>query len=270
VTTSAIADAYSLTGAAWDTGPRRIYRQLADVLLDGVPGGVGGRDLLDVGAGTGVVGESARERDAAKTVALDTSIGILRVAAETRPPAVVGDALGLPFAADSFDVVIAAFSFNHVTDPAAAFAEAARVLRPGGDLSVAAYAARDTHPSKQIVDQVCRRHGWTAPPWYVDVQRRAIPLLATPSDALRHAGLDGAIAAVVDVPIADVGPHELVDWRLGMAHVAPFLASLPPADRDRLRGEALLALPADVPPLVRSIVVVSWSNDSRAGDRPTP
>ena len=256
-----ISEAYSLTGAAWDSGPRRIYRRLADVLLDGVPGGVRDRDLLDVGAGTGVVGEAALEREAASTVALDAALGILQVAAGARPPAVVGDALRLPFAAHSFDVVVAAFSFNHLADPAAAFAEAERVLRPGGDLSVGAYAAHDTHPAKQIVDQVCRNHGWAPPPWYPDFQRRAVPLLATPSDALRHAGLDGATAGLLDVTIAGVGPQELVDWRLGMAHIAPFVASLPPGDRERLRGEALLAMPADLPPLVRSIVVVSWSKD---------
>lgn len=257
-----IRDAYSVTGAAWDAGPRTIYRRLADVLVAHVPGGVAGRSVLDVGAGTGVVGESAIAAGAATVVAVDAAAGILAVDAAGRPPAVVGDALRLPFADRSVDVVIAGFSFNHITDPDAAFGEAARVLRPGGDLCVAAYAAHDAHPVKRVVDDACRARGWSPPAWYLELQRDAVPLLATPSSALSHTAVLGdAVATVVDVAFGDLDRAQLVAWRLGMAHIAPFVTSLDPPARAALVADAQAALPPDTPPLVRSIVVITWTKD---------
>ena len=49
---------------------------------------------------------------------------------------VQGNALGLPFDDDSFDRVIASEVLEHITDDESAFAELARVLRPGGRLAV--------------------------------------------------------------------------------------------------------------------------------------
>ena len=48
---------------------------------------------------------------------------------------VQGNALGLPFDDDSFDRVIASEVLEHITDDESAFAELARVLRPGGRLA---------------------------------------------------------------------------------------------------------------------------------------
>ena len=50
--------------------------------------------------------------------------------------AVQGSALALPFAAGSFDRVIASEVLEHVADDLAALAELRRVLRPGGALAV--------------------------------------------------------------------------------------------------------------------------------------
>jgi SAM-dependent methyltransferase len=47
-----------------------------------------------------------------------------------------GDALGLPFADGEFDRIVAAEVLEHVPDDAAAVAELARVLRPGGTIAV--------------------------------------------------------------------------------------------------------------------------------------
>lgn len=49
---------------------------------------------------------------------------------------VQGNALGLPFDDGSFDRVIASEVLEHITDDETAFAELARVLRPGGRLAV--------------------------------------------------------------------------------------------------------------------------------------
>jgi ubiquinone/menaquinone biosynthesis C-methylase UbiE len=56
------------------------------------------------------------------------------------PGLVEGDALALPFADGAFDVVMSVCAIEHFDDGAAALAEMARVLRPGGDLVLSADA----------------------------------------------------------------------------------------------------------------------------------
>ncbi len=253
-----LTDAYSRTGAAWDAGPGRIYDRLSHELVALAPGGVAA-DVLDLGAGTGAASRAAIAAGATRVVAIDLAAGLLAVNASTRPPAVIGDARVLPFRAHAFDTVIAAFSLNHVPDPAAALSESARVLRCGGGLVASAYAADDTHPVKEIVTATCAAHGWVAPPWYADLQRGAMPRLATPERAWAEASevLDGARAEIVRVAFPELDARALVDWRLGMAHTAPFVESLDDAERQRLIDEAVARV-GDVP-LVRSIVVLTWS-----------
>jgi SAM-dependent methyltransferase len=53
---------------------------------------------------------------------------------------VVADALRLPFAAQSFDVLMASHMLYEFTDVAAPIAELARVLRPGGQLLATTYS----------------------------------------------------------------------------------------------------------------------------------
>jgi ubiquinone/menaquinone biosynthesis C-methylase UbiE len=258
VSTTSVAEAYSVTGKAWDVGPARIYSRLAEQLVARVPGGVAGHDVLDLGAGTGVAGRAAVRAGATRVVAVDVADGALRVDASARPPAVAADIRGLPFADASFDSAVAAFSFNHLADPARAAAEAARVLRSGGGVALSAYASDDSHPVKRVVEAVCTARGWESPEWYRAVQRDAVPLLATPERALCELGevLPGARADAVRIGFPDLDAEALVAWRLGMAHVAPFVATLPPHERALMAQEAIDAL--DGTPLVRSIVIVSW------------
>ena len=260
MTGGSLADAYSRTGSAWEHGPGRIYRRLADELVARVPGGVAGRDVLDLGAGTGAAGRAASAAGAARVVEVDFAIGLLTVDRATRPSAVVSDIRALGLRDECFDAVVAAFSLNHLTDPRPAAAEAARVLRPRGGLIVAAYAADDTHPVKQAVERACTALGWTAPDWYRSLQREAMPRLSTPDralDALASA-LPGAQAEVVQVPFPDLGRHDLVEWRLGMAQFAPFVATLDGDTRRQLIDDAMASLDDDSP-LIRSIVIVRWS-----------
>jgi ubiquinone/menaquinone biosynthesis C-methylase UbiE len=258
VTSASVADAYSRTGSAWDDGPGRIYSRLSEELIRRVPGGVSGRCVLDLGAGTGVASRCALGAGAARVVAADVAEGALRVDARVRPPAVVADMRRLPFADASFDATIAAFSLNHLADPAVAASEVGRVLRADGGVALSAYASDDTHPVKRVVDSVCAAHGWSPPQWYRDLQRDAVPLLASPARALSELGapLPGAAAEVLRVGFPELDRSALVAWRLGMAHIAPFVATLPTSEREQLEHEAVAAL--DATPLVRSIVVVSW------------
>jgi SAM-dependent methyltransferase len=259
VTAGSVADAYSRTGAAWEDGPGRIYRRLSELLVARVPGGVAGREVLDLGAGTGAAGRAALAGGADRVVEVDFAIGLLAVARATRPPAVVSDIRALGFRDECFDTVIAAFSLNHLVDPQHSAAEAARVLRPNGGLIVSAYADDDTHPVKQAVERASAGRGWVAPGWYRDLKHAAMTRLATPERALEAlaAAVPGAHAERVRVPFPELDRHALVEWRLGMPHVAPFVSALDAASRQALADEAVALLVEDTT-LVRSIVVVTW------------
>ena len=91
-----------------------------------------GERVLDLACGTGdflaVTGETT------ECTGLDFS-GVMLGAARTRhgPSArlVQGDALSLPFATGAFDAAVSGFALRNFTALAGAFAELARVLRPG-------------------------------------------------------------------------------------------------------------------------------------------
>lgn len=256
--TAGIASAYTATGSAWQRGPGRIYDRLAEVVVGASPIALTARSVLDVGAGTGAASRAALTAGAGTVVATDVAATVLLHHRDRRPPAVMADARALPFAAETFDVAVAAFSLNHLTDPVAGLREMARGTRPGGAIVAASYAADDHHPVKAVVSELLRTHGWRAEPWYQEMQRTIVPLLATGPRFLAAAqavGLSGRVEHV-RVPFPALTPRDLVEWRLGMAQHAPFVAGLPRPARDALVAAAIAEL-ADVPPLIRSILVFS-------------
>jgi SAM-dependent methyltransferase len=87
--------------------------------------------VLDLGCGRGGVMERLHWR-AGLVAGLDPDIGSLR---EHRAPALAsacGLAEDLPYADHAFDLVCCSWVLEHLTEPERAFAEVARVLRPGG------------------------------------------------------------------------------------------------------------------------------------------
>lgn len=256
--TSGLTAAYSATGGAWQRGPGRVYDRLAEVLVARAPVPLCGRRVLDVGAGTGAATRAALAAGAGGVVAVDGAIGMLAHDADRRPPAVVGDALALPFSEDAFDAAVAAFSLNHLTDPARGLREMARVTRPGGALVAGSYGADDTHPAKAAVEAALTARGWRPEPWYAAVKAEAVPQLATVdacAAVAEAAGLDAFIEPV-PVPFPGLDAADLVAWRLGMAHHAPFLSRLSSNERDAIAADARALLGPVVPPLVRSILVM--------------
>lgn len=90
--------------------------------------------VLDVAAGTGdFTRELQRQRH--RVVATDLSFGMLRVGRNMRAK-VQSDASALPFASAVFDGVTCGYALRNFTDLAGTFDEMARVLRPGGRLSI--------------------------------------------------------------------------------------------------------------------------------------
>ncbi|MDQ5834143.1 MAG: class I SAM-dependent methyltransferase [Actinomycetota bacterium] len=90
-------------------------------------------DVLDAGCGTGALARRIRELEphVALTM-LDLSPEMLRMAGDVPGRRMIGSVLDLPFASDSFDVVVSAWVIETVSDPARAVEEFLRVLRPGG------------------------------------------------------------------------------------------------------------------------------------------
>lgn len=102
--------------------------------------------ILDVATGTGDLAFAALQaREDVRVVGLDLAFNMLRIAKAKRekkgtPPRryqlLRGDALELPFAAESFDAVMIAYGIRNVPDMGTALEEFHRVLRPGGTLLV--------------------------------------------------------------------------------------------------------------------------------------
>lgn len=103
-----------------------------------------GDELLDVGCGTGNAAVPAAELGASVT-GLDITPELLdkaRARAEESGVEVrwvEGDAQGLPFDEESFDVVISVFGCMFAPDHRATAEEIVRVLRPGGRFGVTAW-----------------------------------------------------------------------------------------------------------------------------------
>ena len=96
-----------------------------------------GHNILDVGAGTGVVSLISQELvgPEGSVIALDPSHGMLSVAAENGVQKMVqglGETLPLPD--NTFDFVTMGYALRHVADLNALFAEFHRVLKPGGKI----------------------------------------------------------------------------------------------------------------------------------------
>lgn len=104
--------------------------------------------VVDLGCGTGQLTQRlVRRFPDATIVGVDLSDGMLtqaagRLAAPCTEAArlVRADAVQLPFAASSVDVVACTESFHWYRDQARALSELARVLRPGGRLLIASIA----------------------------------------------------------------------------------------------------------------------------------
>jgi SAM-dependent methyltransferase len=153
---------------------------------------------------------------------------------------------------------VAAFSLNHLTDPATGLAEAARVTRPGGSLLASAYAADDSHPVKEAVEAALGAHGWRPEPWYQAMRTTAAPMLATvgaAQAAARQAELEADVVAL-RVQFPGLGAGDLVSWRLGLAQHAPFVATLGTIERDAVFAQAVDRLGSGWPELERSIILV--------------
>lgn len=118
-----------------------------------------GAIVADVGTGTGFVLQGLLPY-AAQLVGFDASPEMLQVAAENladagdRVELRVADGAALPAEDDTFDAVFANMYLHHAPDPARAIAEMARILKPGGRLTI---TDLDSHDQAWMQEEMADR-----------------------------------------------------------------------------------------------------------------
>jgi demethylmenaquinone methyltransferase/2-methoxy-6-polyprenyl-1,4-benzoquinol methylase len=133
---------------AWGTGS--YYRRQA-LIRGGLKPGM---KVLDVAVGTGLVAAQAciLTGDAALVTGVDPSPGMM--AASRLPRAlqlVEGRAESLPFPDNHFDFLSMGYALRHISDLGIAFAEFARVLKPGGRLCLLEITQAQTRFGKWLL-----------------------------------------------------------------------------------------------------------------------
>ncbi|HEY5148398.1 MAG TPA: methyltransferase domain-containing protein [Mycobacterium sp.] len=201
---------------------------------------VAGRTALDAGCGVGWGSDLLLDAGAREVTGLDLSPDAI-ASARSRDSGVTfltGDLLELPFAGESFDVVVCFEALEHTSDTARTLDELVRVLRPGGLLFVsspnpAVYPAGNPFhlhelPPEELRHEVARRLP------HVALLRQHLmlsSLLCPESEAPQSAGsLDSAIYSVAPVqPGHD--PYSLVVASTAELPAIGSMQALAPSDQ---------------------------------------
>ena len=132
-----VAEKYDLTNDVLSLGQDRLWRR---AVVRTVAARRGER-ILDIAAGTGTSSEPWADQEI-EVVPADFSLGMLRVGRRRRPDMAftAADALALPFADASFDVVTMSFGLRNVSDTETALREFLRVTKPGGRLVICEFS----------------------------------------------------------------------------------------------------------------------------------
>jgi demethylmenaquinone methyltransferase/2-methoxy-6-polyprenyl-1,4-benzoquinol methylase len=153
-----VANKYDVMNDLMSGGMHRLWKEAMMDWLAPRPG----QRLLDVAGGTGDVAFRFLGRAAGATATVLDMTESMLIAGRARADAeamaarldwVVGDAMALPFADNSFDVYTISFGIRNVTRIGDALAEAYRVLRPGGRLMVLEFSQIPNDLAQWVYDR---------------------------------------------------------------------------------------------------------------------
>ena len=129
------------------------------------------RRVLDIGTGEGQLARHLIEAGVPVAIGIDPSDAQVRVARQraSGPQYLRASADTLPFAAASFDAVVACLVFEHITAVDAAISEVARVLAPGGTfLFLLNHPLLQVPGSGWIDDHILEEQYWRIGPYLVE------------------------------------------------------------------------------------------------------
>ena len=185
--------------------------------------------VLELAAGTGVVTRelAARLAPGARLVATDLNESMLAVAqAQGTARAVTwrqADAMALPFDDASFDAVACQFGAMFFPDKARAFAEARRVLRPGGTFLFNVWDRVETNDFAWVVSDAVAERYPDDPPRFLE--------------RLPH-GYCSAAAIAHDLASAGFATQPVIETVTASSRAqTPYLAALAYCQGTPLRGE---------------------------------
>jgi demethylmenaquinone methyltransferase/2-methoxy-6-polyprenyl-1,4-benzoquinol methylase len=158
---AAIAGSYDLNNRVHSLGRDQAWRRFAVKAADVREG----ERVLDVACGTGDLTQAFADSPAATVVGLDFTHEMLVVAQQKRRTHkaggkvtyLEGDAMRLPFADASFDVVSIAFGIRNVSEPMKALREFFRVLKPGGRVVILEFERPRFPIARWLNDFYCAR-----------------------------------------------------------------------------------------------------------------
>jgi demethylmenaquinone methyltransferase/2-methoxy-6-polyprenyl-1,4-benzoquinol methylase len=149
-----VAGRYDVTNDVLSLGQARVWRKAVVRAVKAVRG----ERVLDIAAGTGTSSEPFADADI-DVVPADFSLGMLREGRRRRPDMAftAADALRLPFADETFDVVTMSFGLRNVADVPAALGEFRRVTKPGGRLVVCEFSQPTWRPFRVVYSEYLMR-----------------------------------------------------------------------------------------------------------------
>jgi SAM-dependent methyltransferase len=146
------------------------------------------------------------------------------------------DAERMDLQTDSVDGVLCRWGYMLMIDPAKAFAETRRVLRPGGRLAFSVWAARERNPTVSLAGNVLVELGHTPPP---DPQEPGAFVLADPERIRRLVvGAGFAEPEIEEVPFRWTFANKDAYWRFlteTAASVSRVLRTLSPEAQNTVR-----------------------------------
>jgi malonyl-CoA O-methyltransferase len=131
---------------------KRVIERFSEIYLEssGAP-----NRILDIGSGTGVLLNALAGRfPVAEPVGLDIAFGmcqstLTRLSEGGRGWVCRGDAESLPFAGNSFDMVVSTSALQWLEELSSAFSEVFRVLSPGGVFCLALFGEATLHELRE-------------------------------------------------------------------------------------------------------------------------